>query len=522
MTNLIISKANQRVLVPFTTSIKSLWPNGVPELNHNGNTYAVLPHDPQTQIRLRAADIDIPPPILFHYRWPAADGSTPFKIQKDTAALLTSHQRAYCLSDMGTGKTRASIWAWDYLQRLKAAEKLLIVCPLSTMKFVWQHEIAMLLPELKVAVLHGSKKRRLELLAEDHDIYIINHDGLKTVDEEIFQRKDIDTLIIDELAVYRNQSSQLSRRMRDFAKRFVWVWGLTGRPLPTAVSDVWAQAKILTPHRVPKFFRHAKSMLMYQLDQYKWLPREGAVEMAYDWMQPAVRYALDDVVELPEAISRDIEVELTEEQEETYRKLANEFAVMIKQQRITAANAGVALGKLLQVASGYVYTRNPEYVILDSAPRQQALLDIIEQAPHKLIVFAPWRHLIDNLSKIFTETGIDHAVIHGNIGHRESIFNAFQNTAEYDVLLAHPETVHHGITLTTATTVVWYSPVTSLEIYEQACARIRRVGQKHKQQFLHLRSTPIETHVYRMLKNKQRLQDAFLALVEEVTKAEKE
>jgi SNF2 family DNA or RNA helicase len=133
-------------------------------------------------------------------------------------------------------------------------------------------------------------------------------------------------------------------------------------------------------------------------------------------------------------------------------------------------------------------------------------------------VFAPWRHLIQELSKIFTGHGIDHAVIHGEIGHREQIFNAFQNTTQYDVLLAHPETVHHGITLTTATTVLWYSPVVSLEVYEQANARIRRVGQKHKQQFLHFISTPIERHVYRMLKNKQRLQTAFLALVEEATK----
>jgi len=156
--------------------------------------------------------------------------------------------------------------------------------------------------------------------------------------------------------------------------------------------------------------------------------------------------------------------------------------------------------------------------VLDSEPRQQALLDVIEQAPHKLIVFAPWRHQIGHLSKIFTENKIDHAVIHGGIGRRETIFDAFQNSKQYDVLLAHPETVHHGITLTTATTVVWYSPVTSLEVYEQACARIRRVGQHYKQQFLHFRSTPVERHVYRMLKNKQRLQDAFLALVEEVTK----
>ena len=80
-------------------------------------------------------------------------------------------------------------------------------------------------------------------------------------------------------------------------------------------------------------------------------------------------------------------------------------------------------------------------------------------------------------------------MIHGDISHREKIFNDFQIHDKYRVLLAHPQCVHHGLTLTAATTIVWYAPVTSLEIYEQANARIRSVGQKHHQQFLHLQST---------------------------------
>jgi SNF2 family DNA or RNA helicase len=108
---------------------------------------------------------------------------------------------------------------------------------------------------------------------------------------------------------------------------------------------------------------------------------------------------------------------------------------------------------------------------------------------------------------------IDHAVVHGDVGKRETIFNAFQNTTQYKVLLAHPQCVHHGLTLTAATTIIWYSPVASLDIYEQANARIRRVGQKHKQLFLHLQSSQIERKVYQMLRNKQRTQDAFLEMI---------
>jgi SNF2 family DNA or RNA helicase len=519
MTNSIISRAHRQLLVPLTDSIKALWPQ-TKTLEHEGIVYAVLPHDPHMQIALRAVGLEIPSPILYHYGWDSADGKKPFEIQKATAAVATSNQRSYILNDLGTGKTRASIWAWHYLHQTGMAKKLLVVAPLSTLKFTWLREFSLMLPNCKAVVLHGARQKRLDLLDTDADIFIINHDGLKTVANQIFERTDIDTLIIDELAVYRN-NSQRSKLMREFAKRFVWVMGLTGRPMPTAVTDVWAQAKILTPHRVPKFFRHAKTMLMTQVSQFKWVPKDGAIDTAFGWLQPSVRYSLDDVVELPEAISRTIEIELTSEQKAVYSRLSNQFAVLVKQQKITAANAGVALGKLLQVGAGYVYTTNPSYVELDSAPRKEKLLEFIEASEHKLIVFAPWRHLIGELSKLLDANEIEHAVIHGDITKREVIFNDFQNTPRYHVLLAHPQTVHHGLTLTSATTTIWYSPVTSLEVYEQAQARIRRVGQQHKQLFLHFKASPVEAHVYRMLKNKQRLQDAFLALLKEVTEENK-
>jgi hypothetical protein len=508
----IIHRPTRTVLVPFEKA-EAFWPDAV-KVDYRGDSYAILPHNTRVQIQLRAAGIEIPAPILYHYNWASADGEQPFQVQKDTCAGMTSHQRFYVLNDMGTGKTRSSLWAWHYLFKTGVAKKLLVVAPLSTLRFVWQREIMLTMPEIKAVVLHGTKAKRLELLNSDSDVYIINHDGLKTIVTELHQRADIDCLILDELAVYRN-NSQRSKRMRIFAQRFTWVWGLTGRPMPTAPTDVWGQCKIITPQNVPKFFTHAKTALMQQVDIYKWVPRDGAIETAYKWMQPSVRFSLDDVVELPEAISRTLDVEMSVEQATKYRELANQMMVWIQEKRITAANAAVALGKLLQVGSGYVYYENPLYATLDSGPRKQLLLDLLEEAPFKVIVFGTWRHLVENLSAMLTEEEIDHAVIHGGVtlSQRGKIFNAFQNTSQFRVLLAQPACLHHGVTLTAATTTIWYSPVTSLEIYEQANARIRRVGQKEKQLFLHIQNTAVERKVYGMLRSKQRMQDRFLDLI---------
>ena len=502
-----------------------MWPDAK-TVDYNGGTYAVFPHHPYSQLQLRAADLKVPAPILYYYGWDAADGGQPFEVQKRTAALATSHQRAFILNDMGTGKTRAALWSWYYLHQAGVAKKLLVVAPLSTLKFVWLREISNLMPHIKAAVLHGSKAKRLKELNSDCQIFIINHDGLKTILKDVHDRHDIDTLILDELAVYRN-NSQRSKTMCAFAQRFTWVWGLTGRPMPNSPLDVWWQCKILCPQNVPKLYSWAKTKLLQQVDLYKWVPREGAIETAFSWMQPAVRYSLDDVVELPEAISRVLDVELSEDQATVYRTVANEYIAWVRDQRITVANAAVALGKLLQIGCGYVYT-DPEskrYVALDPdpqqdlLPRQDLLLQLLAEAPHKTIVFCPWRHLISELSALLTNKKIDHAVVHGEISlkQRGAIFHAFQNTDQYDVLLAHPKCIHHGVTLTAATTIIWYSPVTSLEQYEQANARIRRVGQKHKQLFLHIQSTPVEKKVYAMLRNKQRMQNAFLDMIKNLT-----
>ena len=513
---MIISRATGQLLVPYHERLKAFVTDEIKTIEHEDQTFAVLPHTPRTQVQLRSAGIDAPAPILFHYDWASSDGAVPFQVQKNTASLVTSHQRSYVLNDMGTGKTKSALWSWRFLHRLGVAKKLLVVCPLSTMKFVWLKELSITMPEVRAVVLYGTRQKRLNLLNSNNDVYIINHDGLKSIAAELYNRNDIDTLIIDELAVYRN-NSQRSKQMREFAKRFVWVTGLTGRPMPNAPTDVWNQCKILTPTTVPKYFRHAKSMLMLQVSQYKWVPKTNAIDTALTWMQPSVRYSLDDVVELPEAVHRTIDVDMTVEQATTYRKLANEFAILVQNKVITAANAGVAMGKLLQVGAGYVYTQNPEHVALDAEPRKQMLLQLIDEAPHKVIVFAPWRHLIDGLSTRMIAEEIDHAVIHGDVNKRDQIFNAFQNTTRYRVLLAHPQCVHHGLTLTAATTIIWYSPVCSLDIYEQANARIRRVGQKHKQLFLHLQSSQIERKVYEMLRTKQRTQDAFLEMIKTST-----
>ena len=518
MTNILVSKPNKALAVPRTVGMMRLFPEGKPLKD-----LWVIKHGLAEYLLLRRLGFRVPNPISCYYDWPSGDGKRPFSVQRVTSSLITASPRAYVLNDMGTGKTRAALWGWHYLRGNGYAGKLLVVSPLSTLNLVWANEAFAVLPDVKVQVLWGTKKKRLERLADpEAEIFIINHDGIRVLADELKQHPEIDVMVIDELATYRN-SNDRSKFMLKFAERFKFVWGMTGSPMPNEPTDVWMQCKIITPHTVPKFKAHARDMLMIKKSEYTWVPKRDAVDRAYSWMQPAVRFTLDDVVELPEIVERYVDVPMTKTQEQVYTKVANEFVAMVGTDQINAANAAAAMNKLLQIAGGYVYS-DKGVVKLDADPRKEILVDLIRAATGKVLVFSPFRHMVTGLSELFGSDPkhpdfIEHAVIHGDVpnGQRNTIFEAFQKTAQYKVLLAHPGCMAHGLTLTAADTIIWYCPLPNYEIYEQANARIRRVGQKHRQQIIHLQGTPVERRLYALLRKKAKIQDMLLSLFADAT-----
>lgn len=511
-----ISAKHKMLAVPVAENLQNLFP-AAKQIQFAGAPHLLLPHQPTETFLLRRLGYEVPAPILTHYDW--RDGS-PFSSQKSTAALLTLEQRAYVLNGMGTGKTKSALWAWDYLRSNNVCGKMLVSAPLSTLSFTWAREVFNTLPGRKCAVLHGSKKQRLQKLEDpDVDIFIINHDGHKVILDELLARTDINVLCIDELAVFRNGGSSRTKEMIKLANRMEWVWGMTGSPIPTSPTDAWAQARLVTPSRVPKYFGRYREELMTKVTAFKWHPKPDAVDKAYATLQPAVRFTLDDVTELPECVERTIDVEMGVKQAKIYKALVDQCYAAVKTEEITAANAGAVMMKLLQVSTGWVYSKERNVVALDNTKRIEALVDAISATDRKVLVFVPFKHALAGISDALKAEDIEHACVDGDTpaGERAQIFNLFQNTEKYRVLVAHPQCLAHGITLTAADTIIWFAPVTSLEIYDQANHRIRRVGQKHKQLVLHLQSTPVEKKIYKMLQSKQQVQNKLLKLFEEHT-----
>lgn len=486
----------------------------------NGQDLLAVPHKLDESKVLRNMGYNVPSPIKYYYGFPGR--FTPFVAQRETSDFLTMQNRAFCLNDLGTGKTQASLWAYDYLRSVGKAKRLLVVSPLSTLERTWGDAIFSSFPHLEFSVLHGSKSRRIKLLDQRVDVYLINHHGLQIIAKQLAKRDDIDIVIIDEIAqVGRTAGTDIWKSLDEVCNKQLvkkrTAWGLTGTPTPNAPTDAWAQCRLLVPHQVPPYFKRFKEQVMKQHGPFTWLPKPDAVDVVKAVMQPAIRFTRDQCVDLPECMYQTLEVELTPDQKKAYKTMAATLKAEVESGQMLAVNEAVKMSKLVQIACGVVYGTDGEEITIPAIPRLKLVAEIVENATTKTIVFVPFRSSVRVVSEYLREAGYSVECIHGGVSkhERDTIFSNFQKHADPKVLVAQPAAMSHGLTLVAANTIVWYAPVTSNETYEQANGRITRPGQKHQQFIINIEGTAIERKIYERLKTKQKTQGLLLDMVQE-------
>lgn len=514
-----VSSQHKMFLVDYDARLAGMISKAVDNIV-GGKRYLAVPHTESATLAARSLGYDVPAPIEVRYAWPKGPGRTPRETQIRTAAEMTLNPRMYVLNEFGTGKTRSALYAFDWLHAQKRATRMLISAPLSTLARVWMKEILSTTPRLKGVVLHGSAEKRKKLLADKgYDIYIINPEGLATIYDDVMARPDIDAILIDELALFRNPSAQRTKYLRKMASTRKWVWGMTGSPMPSGMpTDVYAQAKIVTPNTVSMSYVSFRDMTELKVNNFKWVPRKTGVETAFRVLQPAVRFSLTDVIELPDIVFRQEEVEQSRQQQDAYKELAKHTQTMIDRNEVTAANAAVLMGKLLQVSLGWVYGASDSeggerpVAQLPNDGRLQALVDSIESTSSKVIVYVPYIHALAGVSARLKRAGYSVETVSGATPAKERtrIFRDFQESDEPHVLVAHPQCMAHGITLTASDTIIWLGPFPSLEVFDQANARIRRIGQDKKQQVIMLYGTPVERKLYERLRERRQFQTLLL------------
>lgn len=483
-----------------------------------GKDFVAIKHGVDEVKVLRNLGFNAPAPILHYYDFPGR--FKPFVAQRETAAFLSMYRRAFCLNDIGTGKTLATLWAFHYLRSLGLVHKMIVITPLSTLERTWADEIFQHFPDLECSVVYGTGERRLAMLKQDADVYLINHDGLKVagIVGALKDRPDIDLVVIDEI-------SQAARNSQTDRYKFLnivinkqcprWAWGLTGTPIPNKPTDAWAQCRLLVPERVPPYFKAFRDMVERQVTNFLWIPRDGALSVVEEVMQPAIRFSRDECVDLPECVYQTRQVELTPAQKVAYKDMLNKLRAELDGGEALASNEAIKAQKLIQIACGALYGEHREILEVDAKPRLEVVFEVVEEAGTKVIVFAPFVSAVKLVAEFLRKKGVTVECIYGEVpkAERDRIFSAFQRAENPKVLVAQPVAMSHGLTLTAASTIVWYAPITSNDTFVQANGRITRPGQKHSQLIVMLEGTEVERKYYARLQRKQRVQGALLETI---------
>jgi SNF2 family DNA or RNA helicase len=440
-------------------------------------------------------------PIETEYKWPGM--YTPFDHQKVTSSFLTLHDRAFCFNEAGTGKTSSIIWAADYLMNLGLIKRVLVVCPLSIMYSAWQADVFKTAMHRTVGIAYGDYTKRKKIIKGAYDFVIINYDGVNIVRDDIIE-SGFDLIVIDEANAYKTTSTKRWKTMAKIITADKKLWMLTGTPASQSPVDAFGLARLVSPNNVPKYVTSWRDKVMTQLTRFKWVPKTTSRTDVYNALQPAIRFTKAECLDLPPVMYQTREIPLSPQVSKFYKMLKAQMLIQAAGEKISAVNAAAKLSKLLQISGGAVYTDGQEVVEFDVSPRLSALMEVFDETEHKVIIFVPYRHTITLVSKFLNEGGITNEIINGDVTARErsEIINRFQTGTFPRALVIQPQSASHGVTLTAANTVVFWSPVMSVETYLQCIARIDRVGQVNSMTVVHLQGSEVERKVYQMLQGK--------------------
>jgi SNF2 family DNA or RNA helicase len=471
---------------------------------------------------------------MLDYDWPIQPGRKPLEHQKRMASFMTLHPRCFNLSDMGTMKTLATLWAWDYLMLKGEVGSVIIYSTLSTMSDVWEKEIMKnFLSRRKAVVVHGDRKRRAERLAEKADFYIINHDGCTIgakegivhghkrlipgpLAEYLRANSHINGCTVDEGGEFKNSATDkyksLSYALRD-KKYFNW---LTGTPTSQSPLDAYAQAKMVRLD-YNESYTGFRERTMQKLTTFTWKPKLDGYKIAASVLVPAIRYEMKDCMELPECVVVDKTVELTPSQVKAIKELKKSLSTMLDSGgKISAINEASLRLKLLQISQGAVYGDKHAIHKIDCEPRLNALKEVVREAGHKVLVFASLTSVVDLIySELKKEYTVERVTGDVSANRRTEIFRDFQESEDPRIIVADPGCMAHGLTLTNASVTVWYGPTDKPGTYQQANKRMDRPGQKNKMLIVRIAATGTEREIYRRLDERGDMQGLMLNLIRE-------
>jgi SNF2 family DNA or RNA helicase len=423
------------------------------------------------------------------------------------------------------------IWAWvdktvitlTAIEQLMYQEfevqKVLIIAPLRVAKSTWPAEIRKWdhLSSLTYSVIIGTKQERISALRKQADIHLINRENIQWLIEASGVPFDYDMLVIDELSSFKSWQAKRFKalmKVRPLVKRVV---GLTGTPSSNGLMDLFAEFRLLDMgQRLGRFIGQYRNTF-FKPDRmngpivYSYKPLPGAEEEIFRRIGDiTISMKACGHLKMPELISTTYEVEMSPDEVKQYNVMKQELVLALPEGEVTAANAAVLTGKLLQMSNGAIYTDEGNTMQIHDR-KLDALEDIIEGMNGKPLLVGYWfRHDYERIVRRLTEIGVPFERLDSEASIKR------WNAGQIQVGLAHPASTGHGLNLQDGgNTICWFSPTWSLELYQQMNARLYRQGQKaNTVVIIHIVTKgTIDSRVLKALKEKNRIQEALISAV---------
>lgn len=436
------------------------------------------------------------------------------------ARALAHHGSLALFHEPGLGKTRTCLDLYATLRTDTPTLKLLVICPLSLIEAAWGADTE------KFTSFRWCALKRYDRTA---DIFVINYEAIiRTSGQRLLQESGLLAfplmLVVDESSRLRDSKSLTTKTILALAERCQYRFVLSGTPAPNGLHELWAQLKVVNPDSVHRSFyawrreyfhlgRNGRTMsepppsrgAMASLFQQGWswqitqanrdrlLAR--AVPIAH-WVRK------EDALQLPERITQIRHVTLSPNEQRAYTLMKQQLVVEFEQEVVTAEIALTKLMKLRQLSSGFLYGETTHTLGTSRLNVLKETLDELGEQP--VIIWANFHEEIEQISKLLGEKAV---TLYAKTPDRNESLRRFGTDAQY--LIAHPRSAGHGLTLTQASTCVWYSLDWSLEAYSQANDRIHRIGQTRSCLYVHLIAPGlIDEHIWDVLQKKATLQEA--------------
>lgn len=384
---------------------------------------------------------------------------------------------------LGLGKTVSTLTAINLLYDMIEISRVLIVAPKRVAEHTWPDEIRKWdhLQHLRCSVAVGTAAERREALARDADIYVINRENVPWLVDEIGRKPwPYDMVVLDELSSFKSHTAQRFKALRRVRGGMARVVGLTGTPTPNGLLDLWPQMYLIDEgKRLGRTFggyraRYFDPDKRNRVQIWTWKPKPGAEEDIYRTIGDiALSMQAKDLLRLPERTDVDVPAALPAPARQAYERLERELVLQLPEGVVQASQAATLLNKLLQMAGGCAYGEDGAVVPVHGA-KLDALEDLVEQANGKpVLVYYGYRHERERIME--------------RIPQAEDLDPDRWCAGEQPVALAHPASCGHGLNLQAGGSImIWYSLPWSLELYEQANARLYRQGQTDPVRIYHL------------------------------------